>query len=149
MISGILLLSLVVFGLSWLFGLGRPDRLVKFIICLIFGPLLIGLFYNEWLNFYSELPLIGQIMIVVGVPFFLLFALRVLFPSSHGVSAATGVLWSLVVFVLSFPARLLWRSGVQIADRERNRVRLQRHRPAVGGRPPLVHYRNRADRDDR
>lgn len=149
MITGILLLALVIFGLSWLFGFGRPDRLVKFIIWLLLGPLLLGLFYNEWLNFYLELPLIGQVIIIVAVPFFLLFALRVLFPASSGVSATTNVLWDLVVFIFTFPARLVWRSGRHITDKERNRIRLQRNRPEVGRQPPLAqNHRNRIYRGD-
>lgn len=137
MIGGTLLLALVVFGLSWLFGFGKPARLVKFIIWLTFGPLLLGLFYNEWLSFHSGLPLLGQIALVIAIPFFLLFALRVLLPGVRGVSITIDILWSLLIFLLTFPARLVWRSGRHITDRERNRIRLQRNRPIVGGRPPL------------
>lgn len=145
MITGILLLSLMIFALSWLFGLGKPERLLKLIVWLIFGPLLLALLYNEWLSFFSGLPLAGQIALVIAVPFFLLFALTVMFPGSRGVSITVDVLWNFLIFLLTFPARLLWRSGRQIADRERNRIRLQRNLPIVGGRPPLVTQRQRVD----
>jgi hypothetical protein len=56
MITGILLIAMVVLGLSWMFGFGKPERLVKFSIWLTLGPLLLGLFYGEALAFYSDLP---------------------------------------------------------------------------------------------
>lgn len=137
MIGGTLLIALVIFGLSWLFGFGKPDRLVKFIIWLIFGPLLLGLFYNEWFSFSSDLPWLARIGLIIGVPFFALFALRMLLPNSRAIRIVIDFIWDLLIFLLTFPFRIVWRSSRQIADRERNRIRWQRIRPTVGGRPPL------------
>lgn len=138
MIGGILLIALVIFGLSWLFGFGKPERLIKFIVWLVFGPLLLGLFYSEWYAYYSELSWFGQVAIIVAIPFLLLLALRSLFPQSKLVAATTGVIWDILVFSLTFPFRLVWRSGRQIANKEGNRIKLARYRPAIGGRPPLM-----------
>lgn len=143
MISGILLIALVVFGLSWLFGFGKPERFVKFIVWLLFGPVLLGLLYTEWLSFYFDMPLMAKAVLLIAIPFLLLFALRLFFPNSPQIRTITDFIWSLLVFLLTFPARLFWRSGRQISDRESNRIRLQRYRPAVGGRPPLRNDRER------
>jgi hypothetical protein len=137
MIGGTLLIALVVFGLSWLFGFGRPERLVKFIVWLIFGPLLLSLLYNEWAVFASNLPWPARVALLVAVPFIVLFALRTLLPNSSAIRTIIDFIWDLLTFALTFPLRVFWRSTRQIADRERNRIRLQRIRPTVGGRPPL------------
>jgi hypothetical protein len=137
MFGGVLLLALVVFGLSWLFGFGKPERFVKFIVWLIFGPVLLGLLYSEWLSFYSDATFLVKVIIWVGVLFVILLSLRFLFPSSPYFRRMSETIWDFVVFFLTFPFRLIWRSGRQVSEGERNRARLQRYRPAVGGRPPL------------
>lgn len=137
MVAGILLIGLVAFGLSWLFGFGKPERLVKFIVWLIFGPVLLGVFYSEWSNFFSSLPFFGQIAFLIIIPFILLLALHMFFPNSSLIRGIVDFIWNMLVFLLSFPVRLLWRSGKHISNTERNRIRLQRYRPSVGGRPPL------------
>ena len=120
MIGGILLIALVVFGLSWLFGFGKPERFVKFIVWLLFGPVLLGLLYSEWLGFYFDLPLIAKAILLIAIPFLLLFALRLFFPNSPQIRSITDFIWSLLVFLLTFPVRLFWRSGRQISDREQS-----------------------------
>ena len=144
MLGGVLLLALVAFGLSWLFGFGRPERFVKFVVWLVFGPLLLGLLYSEWLGFYSDAPILIRLIVWVGLPFVILLSLRFLFPNSPYFRRASEVIWDFFVFFLTFPLRLIWRSGRQISERERHRMRLERYRPAVGGRPPL-----RNDREGR
>lgn len=144
MIGGILLLALGVFGLSWLFGFGKPERFVKFIVWLLVGPVLLGLLYSEWLSFYFDLPIIAKAVLLIAIPFLLLFALRLFFPNSPQIRSICDFLWNLLVFLLTFPIRLFWRSGRRISDGERNRIRLQRYRPTVGGRPPLRNDRERA-----
>lgn len=144
MIGGILLIALTIVGLSWLFGYGRPDRFIKFIIWMIFGPLLLGLLYNEWLQFYSSLSpavQVGSLLLVIPL---VLFLARLLLPATPFTRAINEFIWDGVVFVITFPFRLVWRCCKQFASRERNRIRLQRYRPAVGGRPPLV-GKNQAD----
>lgn len=136
MIGGLLLVGLAILGLCWLFGFGKPERLLKFVIWVIAGPLILGLLYNEWLCFYVDLPFLGQAALIVVVPFLILFSLRVLFPGSKVVSTITAVTWDLLIFALTFPLSLVLRSGRQFAARESSRIHLQKNRPVVGGRPP-------------
>ena len=143
MMGGILLIALAVFGLSWLFGFGKPERFVKFIIWLVFGPVLLSLLYSEWLSFFFEFPFIAKAGFLVAIPFLLLFALKLFFPNSTQIRSITDFIWNLLVFLLTFPFRLFWRSSKQISERERNRIRLQRYRPVVGGRAPLRNKRYR------
>ena len=96
MLGGILLIALAVFGLSWLFGFGKPDRLVKFIIWLIFGPLLLGLLYSEWLSFYLDLPLVAKAVLLIASPFVLLFALRLFFPNAPQIRSICDFIWNLL-----------------------------------------------------
>lgn len=144
MLAGILLISLVAVGLCWMFGFGRPERLVKFLAWLTFGPLLLGLFVNEWTSYYYEQSWFVRIALLAAVPFLILFLIRFLFSDSRFVKAATDYVWELLIFGMTFPVRLLWRSGLQISEREGNRIRLQRYRPVIGGRPP---FRNDRDLD--
>ena len=96
MIGGILLIALVVFGLSWLFGFGKPERFVKFIIWLIFGPLLLGLLYGEWRGFYFDLPLVAKAALLIAIPFILLCALRLFFPNSPQIRSICDFIWNLL-----------------------------------------------------
>jgi hypothetical protein len=137
MVAGILLLGLAIFGLCWLFGFGKPERLVKFVVWLTFGPILLGVFFGEWSSFYSGLPWYAQVMFLTALPFAILFGFRLFFPQSTLIRGTIDFAWSFLVFWVTFPIRLIWRSGRHVSERERNRTRLQRYRPAVGGRPPL------------
>ena len=52
MIGGILLLGIAVFGLMVLFGKGKPENYYKFLIWLIFAPVLLAIGYNHALWFW-------------------------------------------------------------------------------------------------
>ncbi|GEM_PF-5996088 len=139
MLTGILLLAIVVFGILVLFGQRDAGQFYKFVIFLIIAPVLLAVGINHVLWFWYSLPYWIQILGFVLMPFLLLFTLRSLFSKSPVVRAITDVLWDATVFAFTFPFRLLYRSVKLISLRERNRTRLSPHpQSVVGRRPPLV-----------
>lgn len=145
-IGAILLLGLVVFGLQVLFGRQDAGKIYTFLILLIIGPILlsIGLSHSVW--FWEGLPLWAQIIAILILPFLLMAVIRRFLPKSAALDRAQGVAFDTLVYIVTFPVRLLWRSGQHILRRERQPARLNPRRPVVGGRPPLVNYRERRER---
>lgn len=145
-IGAILLLGLVVFGLQVLFGRQDAGRLYPFLILLTIGPILlsIGLSHSIW--FWQGLPLWSQVITVLIIPFLVIAVIRRFLPRSAALDRVQGVAFDTLVYLVTFPIRLLWRSGQFILRRERRPVRLNPRRPVVGGRPPLVNYRERRER---
>lgn len=132
-----LLLAFIIVGFCTMFGYLKSDSIYKVLIWLIVGPLLLWFIYNEWTQFYAHLPWWWQVVSLILLPFVLLALLRFFLPKSAWITRLQQAIFDALVFCLTFPIRLVWRAGRQIIDRERHRIRLQRHRPAVGGRPPL------------
>ncbi len=145
-VGAILLLGLAIFGLQVLFGRQDAGKIYPFLILLIVGPILlsIGLSHSIW--FWDRLPLWAQVITVILLPFILLAVLRRFLPKSAAFDRVQAVAFDTLVYVVTFPVRLLWRSGQFILRRERRPARLNPRRPVVGGRPPLLNYRERNDR---
>lgn len=145
-----LVLALTITGICIMLGYLKPESIYKILIWLIAGSLLLSLAYSEWTQFYANLPLWLQCIGLILLPFILLFLLRFLLPKAAWINRLQQAVLDALVYFLTFPVRLIWRAGRQIVDREHHRIRLQRHRPAVGGRPPLrtPERRNTNFRDD-
>lgn len=145
-IGAILLLGLAIFGLQVLFGRQDAGKIYPFLILLIVGPILlsIGLSHSVW--FWEGLPLWGQILTLVILPFLLVAVIRRFLPKSAALDRGLGAAFDTLVYVVTFPIRLIWRSGQFILRRERRLARLNPRRPVVGGRPPLLNYRERRER---
>lgn len=142
MIGGILLLGIAVFGLMVLFGQGKPEDYYKFLIWLIFAPVLLAIGYNHALWYWLGLPLWMQIFSVLLVPFFVSAALKLMFPKAKWLPGLQAALFQTLIYVVTFPVRFVWRSGQFLFHRERRPAqRLNPYRPVVGGRPPLHNER--------
>ena len=137
MILGILLLAVSVFGLSVLFGTGKVENYYKFLIWLIFAPLLLAIGYNHVVWFWFWLPLWLRILSILLVPFFVSAILRFMFPKARWLHEAQTVIFQTLIYAATFPLRFLWRAGRFFFQRERRTQRLIPNRPVVGGRPPL------------
>ncbi len=137
MIGGILLLGIAVFGLMVLFGKGKPENYYKFLIWLIFAPVLLAIGYNHALWFWLGLPLWIQILSILLIPFFVGAVLSLLFPKARWLQALQTVVFQTLIYAVTFPFRFLWRTGQFFFQRERRTQRLNPYRPVVGGRPPL------------
>jgi hypothetical protein len=142
--GGILLLALVVTGLGVLVGWTSPQRLTRFCVWLAVGPVLIGLAYSAGLSAYRGLPVLAQLALIALLPFALLLVAHALLPKSPWAKHLTNAMFDAILFALTFPVRLVWRSVRLVASREHQPARLERHRPVVGHRPPV---RARARRD--
>lgn len=138
MIGGILLLAIVVFGLGILFGKGKVENYYKFLIWLIFAPVLFAIGFNHMVWFWLGLPLWAQILGVLLAPFLVWSLLRLLLPNAKWLQDLQALIFQTVLYAITFPVRLLWRAGRLILERERHRVRLNAYRPVVGSRPPIV-----------
>lgn len=146
MIGAILLLGLMIFALQVLFGRRDAGTIYSFLILLIVGPILlsIGISHSVW--FWEGLPVWAQVVSVILLPFLLFAILRRLLPKSPAIDAAQGAIFDTLVYAITFPFRLIWRSGRLVHDRERRRGRLNPYRPVVGGRPPLMRDREERNR---
>lgn len=145
MIGGILLLAIVVFGLQVLFG-KKPENYYKFLIWLIFAPLLLAIGYNHALWFWLGLPLWMQILSLLLVPFFISAVLRFLFPKAKWLQSLQTAIFQTLIYAATFPFRFLWRAGRFFFEREHRSQRLNPYRPVVGGSPPFQNERREAGR---
>ena len=141
-------MAIAIFGILILFGKGKPEQFYKFVIFLIFAPVLLAIGFNHTLWLWYGLPFWIQILSLLLLPLLLLLVLRTLFPKSLFVRVITDVLWDTVVFAFTFPIRLIFRSGRLISQRERTRTRLAPHQTVIGRRPPLSQPRRRVGRFD-
>lgn len=145
MIGGILLLGIAIFGLLVLFGKGKPENYYKFLIWLIFAPVLLAIGYNHALWFWFGLPLSMQILSILLIPFFVSAILKLMFPKAKWLQDLQKVLFQTLIYVMTFPFRFLWRAGQFFFQRERRTQRLNPYRPVVGGRPPLQNERRQTN----
>lgn len=145
-LGGILLLGLVIFGLQVLFGRQDASKIYPFLILLIVGPILlsIGLSHSIW--FWEGLPLWAQVVTIVILPFLVMAVIRRFLPKSAALDRLQGAAFDTLVYMVTFPVRLLWRSAQLVLRRERRPARLNPNRPVVGGRPPLIDPRERPQR---
>lgn len=150
MIGGILLLGIAIFGLMVLFGQADAKQYYRFLIFLIIAPVLLAIGFNHVVWFWAGLPLWAQILGLLALPFLLSAVLRQLFPKSKWIGEMQALLFQMLIYIITFPVRLLWRAGRLIFLRERNNVRLNPYRPVVGGQPPIDRtHEQRLGRNDR
>lgn len=148
MIGGILLIGLVIFGLTVLFGKNKPDKMYQFIIWLIFSPVLIGIAYSHLWYLWSNCPWWLQLIFILTLPLLTPFVLRVMFPNSRWLQELNYHVFQFFIYFVTFPFRLIWRSTQFTLGQERRNQRLNPYRPVVGGRPPLA-TNNRENRFNR
>ena len=140
MINGILLLVIAVFGIQVLFG-KKPEDYYKFLIWLIFAPVLLAIGYNHAVWFWLGLPLWIQILSLLLVQFLVATILKLMFPKAKWLQSLQTAIFQTLIYVVTFPLRFLWRAGQFFFQRERRTQRLNPHHPVVGGRPPLQNER--------
>lgn len=145
MIGGILLLIIAVFGISIMFGKGKLENYYKFLIWLIFAPVLLAIGYNHVLWFWMGLPVWIQIFSILLVPFFAAAILRLMFPKAKWLQALQTTVFQTLIYAVTFPLRFVWRAGQFFFSRERRPQRLNPYRPVVGGRAPLQNERREAN----
>ena len=148
MIGGILLIILALFGISIIFGKAKLEQFYKFVLFLIFAPLLLAVGVNHVLWLWSGLPFWMQALGILLLPFLLLSVLHAIFPKSSLVHLITDWLWDVLMFFLTFPIRLLYRGGRLIVQRERRPQRLAPHQTVVGRQPPLAQPRRNLGQPD-
>jgi hypothetical protein len=93
--------------------------------------------------FWLGLPLWAQVIGILLLPFFFSAILRIVFPNAKWLQQTQAILFQTLVYLVTFPVRLLWRAGRLIFERERNAVRLNPYNPVVGGRAPVIRERER------
>lgn len=141
MIGGILLLAIAVFGIRILFGQGKPESYYKFLIWLIFAPVLLAIGYHHALWFWLGLPLLMQVLCILLIPFIFSAILKLMFPKAKWLQDLQSVLFQSLIYIVTFPLRFLWRAGQFFFQRERPPQRLNPHRSVIGARPPLQNER--------
>lgn len=141
MAGEILLIAIAVFGISVLFGQGKPENYYKFLLWLIIAPLLLAIGFNHALWLWFQSPLWMQILSILLVPFFVSALLRLLFPKAKWLQGLQTVIFQTLIYVAVFPFRFVWRAVRFFSQRERRTQRLNPYRPVVGGRPPLRNER--------
>lgn len=135
-------MGIVVFGLMVLFGKGKLEDYFKFLIWLVFAPVLLAIGYNHALWFWMGLPLWIQVLGFLLGPFFVSAMLRLMFPKAKWLQVLQTAVFHGLIYTAAFPFRFLWRTGQFFFERERRPPqRLNPYRPVVGGRPPLQNDR--------
>lgn len=145
MIGGFLLLGIAIFGLMVLFGQGKPENYCKFLIWLIFAPVLLAIGYNHALWFWFGLPWWMQVLSLLLIPFLIGAVLKLVFPKAVWLQALPATVFQTLVYAVTFPFRFVWRAGQFFLQREHRPQRLNPYRPVVGGRPPLQNERREAN----
>lgn len=143
MIGGFLLLAIAVFGLSVLFGKGKIEDYLKFAVWLIFAPVLfaIGINHVEWL--WLGLPLWMQVLTVLLAPFFAMGVLLYFFPKAKWLRGLLEAVFQFLIYLITFPVRLVWRAGKFLLQKERSVSQLDSHKAVVGSKPPLKDQQHR------
>lgn len=145
MVGGILLLAIVIFSISVLFGKGKIETYFVFAVLLIVAPLLLFIGFNHSLWFWLHLPLWMQTLSLLLIPFSVSALLRVLFPKAKWLQGLQTVIFQTLVYAVTFPFRFLWRAGMFLLQRERQTVRLDPLRSVIGKKPPIINEREKRD----
>lgn len=145
MVGGILLLVIVIFGISLMFGKGKVENYFKFLIWLIVTPILISIGFNHFLWFWYDLPFWTQISLILVLPFLVSALLRAMFPKAKWLQVLQTTIFQTLIYIVAFPFRLVWRTGRLISQKESQTVRLNPYPPVVGGRPPLQNEGRKAN----
>jgi hypothetical protein len=130
--NSILVLLVALVGLSFIFGGFKSERLTRLLMWLALAPLAVCLVQGFIYGAYAHLSPTARLLLLILSPFVLLVLLRSLFPSSR---VFTDALLNTLVYLLTLPVRILWRSLRLIMERERHRIDLSRTPVVVGRRP--------------
>ncbi|MFN2512716.1 MAG: hypothetical protein ABR568_15005 [Pyrinomonadaceae bacterium] len=130
--NGILVLLVALVGLNFIFGEFKTERLTRLLIWLVLAPLAVCLAQGFIYGAYSQLTPTARLLLLILLPFVLLSLLRSAFPSSR---AVTDAVLNALVYLLTLPVRILWRSLRLVMERERHRIDLSRTPVVVGRRP--------------
>jgi hypothetical protein len=139
--GGVLLLAICVFGLLVLFGKADSNRFYKFLIFLIVAPILVSIGISHLAWFWDGSSITTKILLILALPIIVLTLPRMFLPKAWGVDGLLGGLFQAAVSIISFPLRLVWRVAAYVFGHERRSVPLDRYRPAVGTRPPVLERR--------
>ncbi len=139
--GGLLLLAIVIFGISVMFGKNKPEQFYKVVILLIFAPVLLTVGFNQAVWFWLNSPLWAQILSSCLLPFFLAALLKAFLPKAVWLQKIQTLVFEMLIFAFTFPFRFLWRAGKFIFQRERQTIRLNPYSAVIGKRPPLVNQR--------
>ncbi|CAN5296033.1 hypothetical protein BH20ACI2_BH20ACI2_02120 [soil metagenome] len=137
MIGAILFLAILVFGMQILFGAGKVENYYKFLVWLIVAPILLAIGCNHALWFWYSLPFWMQVVGVFLIPFLALALLRQIFPKVSWLKSLPALVLELLIYLVSFPFRVLFRATKFTVGRERHRTKLNPYRAVVGSRPPV------------
>lgn len=130
-------MAIAIFGLNVLFGKGKIEDYFKFVVWLIFAPVLlaVGINHVEW--FWLGLPLWAQVLTVLFAPFFIMAVLHHLFPKAKWLRGLFEAVFQSLIYFITFPVRFVWRAGEFFLQKERRISQLDSRRAAVGSKPPL------------
>lgn len=137
MIGSILFLAILIFGIQILFGAGKVENYYKFLVWLIFAPILLAVGYNHALWFWYSLPFWVQVVSILLIPFFAAALLRQMFPKAVWLRSLQTFVFDFLIYLAAFPFRFLFRATKFVFGRERQRTQLNPYRAVVGSRPPL------------
>ena len=137
MIGTILLLAIVVFGISILFGKAKIENFFSLLIWLIFAPVLLAIGYNHIIWLWYQLPLWAQVMSLLCLPIVLRVVLDTFLPKAKWLSEITRFVFDLLLSIVVFPIRFAWRAFRLLAEKEQRRPQLAPYHAYVGKRPPL------------
>jgi hypothetical protein len=140
MLGTLLILAIIVFGFNLMLG-GKTENLPKILLWLVIAPVLVMFAYCNLIWAWQSAPVWVQILSILLVPFFIAALLRAMFPKAKSLQTLLAVIFQALIYLVAFPVRLLWRTSRFVFQRERQAVRLNPYRPAVGNRPPVINER--------
>lgn len=135
--DALLILAVVIIGAGTMLGQVRAQRLWALLVVLLVGPILLCVIASAFHAYYESLSLAPRVLVWLLAPFLLLLLLRILFPKGGWLGRTVGAMLEVLTYAATFPVRFIWRGLRLITTRERQPIRLARHHPVVGHRPPL------------
>lgn len=106
-------LILVLLGLGVTLGLVKPRRVGRFVLSLVFGPVLIGIGFTVGAPIFDTLPPVQKVafVVVIGLAA-LLVLLRVALPRDIWAGVVSAFVYDVLRFVVVAPFRALaWLAG--------------------------------------
>ena len=102
-------LILALMALGVILGVTRPRRIGKYILSLIFMPLIIAIAFAIGRSTYAALSPAGKILLIGCMPFAILCGLLYLLPSHVTASIMGDLIYDFLKFIFLAPSRLLGR----------------------------------------
>jgi hypothetical protein len=137
MLEAILFLAILIFGIQILLGAGKIENYYKFLVWLLFAPLIAAIAWNHLVWLWQGMPLWMRIVSLAVLPFAAAALLRMKFPRTGWLNTTLTLFFDLIVSIAAFPIRFAFRVIKLVLDRERRSARLDPYRAVVGNRPPL------------